>query len=172
MRRFVMALFWMSSAALAGEHGHHAHHAHVHGVATLEVVVEGRQLHLRLESPLDNVLGFEHAPANAGERAKAKAAMATVRAGERLFTPTPAAACRLSEAHVDAPVLQGQGKADAHGDLDAGYRFECARPEQLKGVAVRLFEAFPGMARIDAAVVTDKGQRAHQLNPRLRFLAW
>ena len=39
-----------------------SHHAHEHGVATLGVAIEQRQLDIILESPAINVLGFEHSP--------------------------------------------------------------------------------------------------------------
>lgn len=41
---------------------HAGEKAHQHGVAILEVAVDGGTLRLRLESPLNNLAGFEHAP--------------------------------------------------------------------------------------------------------------
>lgn len=43
------------------------HHAHEHGVASLEIGVEGKQLLIHLDSPAINVLGFEYAPRTAAE---------------------------------------------------------------------------------------------------------
>ena len=49
-----------------------AEQAHEHGVATLDVAVDGRTLTLQFESPLDNVVGFEHAPRTDKQRAALK----------------------------------------------------------------------------------------------------
>ena len=40
----------------------HCAPAHVHGVARIDLAVDGDQLTLSLEMPLDNLVGFEHAP--------------------------------------------------------------------------------------------------------------
>ncbi|MGB0128732.1 MAG: DUF2796 domain-containing protein [Rhodocyclaceae bacterium] len=39
-----------------------AQHAHEHGVAKLDVASDGGALAINVESPLDNRVGFEHAP--------------------------------------------------------------------------------------------------------------
>ena len=48
------------SAIQAGEHHHHD--AHVHGVAHLNVALEGNDLYIELTSPAANIVGFEHDP--------------------------------------------------------------------------------------------------------------
>lgn len=160
--------------ALAGEHGHehHAHGAHQHGVAQLEVAVDGNTLTIHLESPLDNLLGFEHAPRTEPQRLAARNLLRTLRQGERLFAPTVAAGCKLAEAKVEAPALEGQGGEGEHADLDADWRFTCAQPAQLTGMKVGLFAKYPGLKRLDAAVVSGKGQRAFKLTGGMPFLSW
>lgn len=161
-----------AAAAWANPHTHH-HGAHQHGVATLEVAVDGATLSIHLASPLDNVVGFEHAPRTDAQRAAARQALATLKQGERLFSPTQAAGCKLAQARLEAPVLEGaKTAAGTHGDLEADYRFECAQPGQLKGVDVRLFSLFPGMKQIDAAVVSAKGQQAFKLTRKLHYINW
>lgn len=158
----------------ANDHRHDPHHgAHQHGVSTLEVAVDGATLSIHLASPLDNVVGFEHAPRTAKQRAAASQALATLKQGGELFAPTPAAGCTLAEVKVEAPLLQGKTTdAGDHGDLEADYRFTCARPDKLTGVDARLFSRFPGMKRIDAAVVTAKGQQAFRLTRSLHYMNW
>lgn len=175
---YLITLLALATApVLAGEHQHghehHEHGAHQHGVAKLEVAVDGGILTIHLESPLDNLVGFEHAPRTDQQRAAASRALATLKQGEKLFAPTPAAGCKLAQATVEAPVLEGKpADAGGHSDLDADYRFECAAPDQLKGLATSLFKAFGGMTRIDAAVVTGNKQSAFKLSKRLSFMNW
>ena len=167
-----LAVFVLSSPVLG-----HDHHAHVHGVAKLEVAVEGAEIHLHLESPLEGVLGFEHAPGNDKERAIVAQMRKTMANGGALFAPTTAAQCKFIESTLEAPSLEAKpaGKPEAHeehGDLDADFRFTCAQPAKLTGVEVRLFEAFPKLRRIDAQVVSGKGQKALRLSSKMRFLSW
>lgn len=158
------------------EHGGHRH-VHVHGIAKLEVAVEGADIHLHLETPLEGVLGFEHTPGNDKERAIVAQMRKTMTNGGALFAPTTAAQCKFTESTLEAPSLEPKpaGKPDAHeehGDLDVVFRFTCVQPAKLTGVEVRLFEAFPKMRRIDAQVVSGKGQKAMRLSSKMRFLSW
>lgn len=161
-------------AAFANEHHDHHHGAHVHGLAKLEVALEGTQLIVRLESPLEAVLGFEHAPRSAKDKAAVAAMRKILAGGDALFIPTAAAACRQQVSRVESAVLDGKAGAghDGHGDLDTEFRFNCAQPAQLKGLEVRLFDVFPKLRRIDAEVATGKGQTAKRLTTKMRFLSW
>lgn len=149
-----------------------AHTAHQHGVAQLKVAVEGATLSILLESPLDNLLGFERAPRNPTERAAATALLSRLRAGEGLFVPTQGAGCRLTAASVSAPVLEGDRAADGHADLTGEWRYTCAAPDKLTGLRVRLFNDYPRLKRIEAVVVSPRGQRAARLTARVPDLSW
>lgn len=177
----LLALLTFSSYAFGDDHHHH--HAHVHGVAKLEVAVEGPHVDIRLESPLEALLGFEHAPRTDKERAAVARMRQALRQADRLFVPTVAAGCKLVSVEVEAPTLEGHeehahkahekhDEHDEHGDLDADFRFTCARPGQLTGMEVRLADIFPGMRRVDAQVVSGKGQSAAKLTAKMRFLSW
>ena len=151
----------------------HDHHAHVHGVAKLEVAVEGAGINLHLESPLEGVLGFEHAPGNDKERAIVAQMRKAMANGGALFAPTSAAQCKFVDGKLEAPSLDAKhAEHEAHGDLDADFRFTCAEPAKLTGMEVRLFEVFPKMRRIDAQVVSGRGQKASRLSSKMRFLSW
>lgn len=160
------------------DHGHH-HHAHVHGVAKLEVAVDGANLSLHLETPLEGVLGFERAPRTDKERAAVAEMRKKLADAGKLFAPTTAAQCTLKSVQIDAPTLDTQtlnakpatGNAE-HADLNADFLFTCAQPAKLTGMEVRLFQAFPNMRRIDAQVVSGKGQKATRLSSKMRFLSW
>ncbi|MCS6786458.1 MAG: DUF2796 domain-containing protein [Thiobacillaceae bacterium] len=157
--------------ALTPGHWAQAHGVHQHGVARLEVAVEGAQLVIRLDSPLDNLLGFERAPRTAAERTAAAALIKRLESAQGLFLTSPVAGCTLASAEVEAPVLQG-GSAREHADLVAEWRYTCRAPERLTGLRVLLFKDYPRLRRLDAAVVGPRGQRAAQLTARLPDLAW
>lgn len=169
--QFAITLFLVALPALAA--AGHDHHAHVHGLAQLEVAVEGDELHIRLESPLENLLGFEHAPRDARERAAVAQMREKLSRGDTLFVPTRAGQCRLVSATLEAPSLEpGHSGPISHADLDAEFRFTCAQPARLTGVEVRVFDVFPKLRRLEARVVSEKGQKALRLSGKMRFLSW
>ncbi len=163
-------------AANAGpDHHGHTHGAHVHGIAKLEVAVEGAEIHLHLDAPLHDLIGFERAPRDAKERAAADALLKQLAQGEALFRPTSAAQCKLASANIEAPILTstaGKAPADGHADLEAEYRFTCTQPTKLTGMEVLLSQSFKGLRRVDAQTVTAKKQGATRLTSKMRFLSW
>jgi hypothetical protein len=156
-----------------------AHEAHVHGVGRLDVALDGNTLSLHLDSPLINLVGFEH-PANSAPDKQAVQKMGVqLRSAADIFVTTPAAQCKtvsvkLVSAALD-PTLLGEAAAPAggkpahangdHADLDGDFVLQCAHPEKLQGIDVRLFDAFPGFHQIDVQAVTPKRQSAATLKP-------
>ena len=181
-RRLASLLLIASLPLLAGEH-----EAHVHGVLELDVVQERQTLQIELRSPAMNLVGFEHAPADAADRAAVARAIRTLEDAAALFVPDAAAACRLVEAkvatdlhetHDDAAHDQhdaqhghehGHGgtteAANEHSDVHAAYRYECAHPDDLRGIDVRLIAAFPATQEIHVRTITDAAQNAVELTP-------
>lgn len=166
------------------------HGAHQHGVAQLQVAVDGNVLEITLESPLDNLLGFERAPRTNAERETVRRMAQRFHAAAGLFTPTPAANCTPQGAELASDILDpallapagststpatAAGAAQAgegHAELAATVRFECANPAALKGLDVGLFKAFPKFRQIDAAVATGSSQRGSKLTAQLSSLSW
>ena len=137
---------------------------HQHGVAMLDVAVEPGRVTLVLESPLENLLGFERAPRSDAERAQAEKLLARLRAADTLFRIDSAAGCTLSKVVLMSPVL-GEGTAaaadkdkDNHANLDGRFEFTCKAGQRAGFVEVGLFEAFASLKRVELQVVTPKGQ--------------
>lgn len=177
--------------------------AHVHGRAALEIAIDGATVQVNLNSPLDNLLRFEHAPRNEKERQAVKAMASKFNQADSLFIFTPSAQCRVESTDLVSPVLspdllapasdssksadKNTGKnrgpsgtapstsstaADMHAELEATWQFQCAQPQALRGVDVRLFQMFPGLRRLDAAVAGPKGQSSAKLSPESTQLKW
>lgn len=179
----------------------YAGEAHVHGQARLEIAAEGELLTIRLESPLDNLLGFERAPRTNDERQAVQRVIARLSDGAAQFLPSAAAGCTQTEVRLDSPVLGGDltvrrttearhpdpggvkaashddhdhGKEHdgEHGELTATWRFRCTRPAALRELTVKLFEAFSGLQRVDAVALGAKGQSAGRLDGRQPMIRW
>ena len=74
--------------------------AHVHGIATLNLAIEGDELEIEFVSPADNIVGFEHEAESAAERKAIKDAIASLENAASLFDLPAAANCELHEAHA------------------------------------------------------------------------
>ncbi len=148
----------LATAAWAGK-------PHEHGAARLDLALDGGTLTIGLETPLDGLLGFEHAPRGDAEKRTAEAAIATLRAADALFAIDPAASCKAASVELrSAPLGLGSaaagkdaGKDGDHGDLDAEFVFRCRSAPAF--VDAGLFKAFPRLARLDVQVAAPKGQR-------------
>lgn len=162
----------------------HAHEAHVHGVGKLDVALDGQTLSLHLDSPLVNLVGFEHAANSAKDKQAVQAMTNTLRNAGAVFVTSPSAECKLNGVKLESaaldPALLGEAAAakpaaqadhDGHADLDADFTFRCAHPERLQKIEVRLFDAFKGFNSIDVQLVTSKRQGAAKLTPAANSIA-
>ncbi len=169
------------------------HGSHLHGVGQLNIALDGNKLFFELESPAANIVGFEHAPENEKQSHEVHEAVELLEKGETLFVLTPEAKCSLLEAHVESDLLgedhdgqepqQGEHEAEhhehkeahsekahaehsAHSDFEASYLFECASPDSLKNIDVKLFSHFPGFEELEVQMLTPKSQTAAELTPK------
>ena len=171
--------------------------AHVHGRAALQVSVDGNRLLLEFSSPLDNLVGFEHAPRTDKQTAAARGMAERLHKPALLFVPTPAAACAPASVELKSGVLEpallagkasprpaperplgqvakGRDKStqEEHAALSAEMVFDCGQPEKLSSLEVRIFDAFPQLRRLDVQVAGARKQAAARLTPRNRRISW
>jgi hypothetical protein len=132
---------------------------HAHGIAKLDVALDGRRLSLDFTAPLEDVLGFERKPANDKERAALEAAVAYFKSGQAIVAGA-SANCRLAEAAVETPE-RGKG----HFEWVARLAYDCKEPGELKTLEAALLARYKKLKRIDVRVVTPKGQSATRATP-------
>lgn len=173
-------LLGLALPAAAAEHG-----AHEHGSARLDVVVDGATLVIALDSPLANLLGFEHAPRNDRQRAAVDQLAAALQAAEA-FKPNPEAGCTLAGVSIDHPFKEmakspgapakgpssGEKSAAGHADAEASWTFSCASPKALRQVDVGLFERFTGLRSLKVQLAGPRGQTAATLSRQQHVLGW
>ncbi|NOT84153.1 MAG: DUF2796 domain-containing protein [Methylococcaceae bacterium] len=152
----------------------HALPAHVHGKAQLQVAIEGNEIHLDFDSPLGNLLDFEHNPKNDQQRQAVKAMTEKLHHPETLFVMTKAAACVVKSVNLLLPpaLLGSRNQTAAHADLEAEILFFCANSAALNTIEVQLFKAFPLLQHLQAEIVTEKGQSVIALRPESTVLTW
>lgn len=188
------------------EHGHaakgHAGHehdghaslgAHEHGVATLNLVLDGGHLVLEFDSPAANIVGFEYVPTSEQDIAAAQQARQRLMQAQTLFTISPEAGCSLQKVETHSPLFEaasvqghkhehehehehnddGHGEQHdqhaaheehgAHADIAAQFHYDCTDPQALKRIDVGLFEAFPATEKLLLQAITPTGQQGSEL---------
>ncbi|RZL86778.1 MAG: DUF2796 domain-containing protein [Variovorax sp.] len=151
-------------------------HAHVHGQLKLDVTVEGPTVVIEMASPLDNFVGFEHAPKTGAEKKSADEAVAQLRAADQLFKIDPSANCKLGPVTLRSAALglgkDAPGATEGHADLDGTFAFNCTNAAAAKFIDIGLFTAFKGPRQIDAQIVAPQGQFKRTLKRPNARLAW
>ncbi|WP_066017264.1 ZrgA family zinc uptake protein [Endozoicomonas atrinae] len=200
MRHFskmaVVACALMSSVVSADGSRHVD--AHVHGAGHLNFAIEGHQVHIELETPGFDILGFESISSDS-QRRQLKDALNELKKDD-LWSFTPAASCTLKTAsasasgeheeghHADADghhdshhsdhghhkhhVDSGDHHESSHMDIAATYVYECANIARLNSISTRLFQRFGNSEQLKVQGFTDSGQIAGQMSrqrPEVRF---
>lgn len=195
MRHFskmaVVTCTLLSTGVLADANRHAD--AHVHGAGHLNFAIEGRQVHLELETPGFDILGFESITSDI-QRGQLKDALNELKKDD-LWSFTPAASCTLKTASASASGEHGEGHHDHHADADdhhdshhddhghdkhhadsddhhesshmdiaATYVYECANIARLNSISTRLFQRFGNSEQLKVQGFTDSGQIAGQMS--------
>jgi hypothetical protein len=185
----------LSGVFLVGTAVAHAHGAHEHGVGRLDIAVEKTTIDMDLDSPAVNLIGFEHEPGDAKEKATLEQAITDLKKGGGLMAFTPAAQCLQKKVLVNSEALEHghggehehhdgkdqaahdhdeEGGADAdehedghdHADLNASWEFNCAHPEALHEIDFKgFFDRFPGTHLLRVQAALPGGQTAVELTP-------
>ncbi len=86
---------------------------HIHGEAEAFIVIEGTKVLIEVESPADNILGFEHAPKTQEQKKHLKNMLTTLNDYRSVITVTNAD-CKSQSTKVDSPFTVSE--EDAHHD--------------------------------------------------------
>lgn len=182
MRRLLIALpFALLPLAAAHAHDDHEHEhgslgAHEHGIAQLNVALDGQALEVELQSPAMNLVGFEHAATSDADKAKVATVRKTLEQPLALFNLPTAAGCELNEHELESPLFgdtphdDEQAKADGHhhehSDVHAHYQFTCATPTALDQLGLAgLFKTFPATQKVQLQLIAPSGQQGLELTP-------
>jgi hypothetical protein len=178
-----ISLLFVQSVIVNDARAHRQHKAHRHGVAHVNIVVEGNEIAIELISPAADIVGFEHVPQTPEQKEAVQAAKTQLLAGDALFRLPPNARARLVRSNVetdidrdshghDAGASKGAHRGDKghaherHSDFVADYRFVCENPDHLSHIDVMVFAAFPGIEKINLQVMAPGGQTRRELTAK------
>lgn len=145
--------------------------AHVHGEAKLDIAVDGNTLTIHLATPLDGLLGFEHAARTTAEKQAVQKLQTTLAQPAQLFGIAAEAGCTAQTPQQALPIFDGKASGDHH-DLEADFRWQCTKPAALRAIDVRLFAAFPRLKHIKVQFFGPAGQKAGRLTPKQPRVVW
>ena len=171
---FVAATFGFAPHVIARG----AEHAHVHGAVNLNLAIEGNQVTLQLEAPLDSLVGFEHAPRTAEQKQAVQRMFERFNAPESLFGFAAAAQCTVKSSSAESDALKaGAGEAaksgEEHADLDGSFIFDCNQVKAVDSIDLSgLLAAFPRISRIDGVVVARGVQARRVVKRPEAILRW
>lgn len=143
---------------------------HVHGKAELNIVLVDRQLQLDFISPAMNLLGFEHAPISAREKAMWEKASTDLQTNDWLvgdaFAGCQAATVafespRYGDAHEHVDKNQ---MTESHANFHIQYLLNCPMKPAAK-FSITAFDRFTGVEEITVQWITETNQGLTRLTP-------
>jgi len=157
--------------------------SHEHGHALLNVAIDSEMLIVELDSPWNNLVGFEHKPGNSEEQSLVDTALADLKEPGKLFD-FEGAQCSLIDAmvensasdddhhgeehdddHHDEEHDEDKHGDDDHHDEEHAYSFECDNINKLEAINVKFFDLWAGFEELDAQLIGPSGQAAAELTP-------
>ncbi|MGB0360716.1 MAG: ZrgA family zinc uptake protein [Endozoicomonas sp.] len=177
--KMIIAISAMFSSAVMANHHEESRHAdaHIHGAGHLNFAVEGKEIHLELEIPGFDILGFESVTTDT-QRELIHDAIHDLKEGD-LWKFSSAAGCKLVSASANLAGEEDHGENHhnhdhelTHMDFGATYVYECEKPGKLKVMSTNLFTRFENSETLKVQSFTDTGQTAAimtRAQPEVRF---
>ena len=155
-----------SGHAAEDSHEHDSEHAdekrqlesHEHGVSTLKIAIEGQNVQMELESPANDIVGFEHAPENDKQKAAIESALIQLRNATGVFTPSTEANCIIKENSAEFEIEEGH--SETHSGFHVTWKMTCSNPKQLTSLETSFFKLFPKAKEIEVEMISASGQKA------------
>lgn len=151
-------------------------HAHVHGLAYLNLAIEGKSVSMELTATAYDLVGFERAARDDAERSRLTEVRKSLLNHAALWQFTVAAGCVAQPPVLQVPGANGHDHDHAehdhgnHSDWQVSYRFECQNPQALRSITVSVFKQFPSLETIQVQLLNTAGASALTLqasNPRI-----
>jgi Protein of unknown function (DUF2796) len=145
--------------------------AHQHGAGKLEIAIEGDTVHIGLDVPGADIVGFERAAKTPAELAAILDAKRLLADPLKLFVPPPAAGCTVKSAEVKlegedepgdtktADTKTGDTKTGGdHADFTADYTLTCTDVTKLTSFDVQFFATFKSAQTLSVSIISAAGQ--------------
>jgi hypothetical protein len=164
----IALLFVFSKSLIAAEI--RQHEAHVHGVAEINIAVEGLKATVEIHAPAENIMGFEHEARTDTDKKKSDAALALLRSTmDHIIIFDSNLRCKASEVRTtvaEEPEAHGKEKHPSneqtvtgeHREVEGTFAVNCAAPLAGSRVKFAVTKVFPEIHELKVQVLGDTGQ--------------
>jgi hypothetical protein len=166
----IFGIFLLFASVASTAEKRHAE-GHVHGIAEINIVVEGKKIVVEFRTPTEGVMGFEHEAKSDAEKKKRDAAIKRVndRFNELVVFDKKfgcqSQAGKVAIVHSDSSngkdKKHGQGehkKSAEHREVRATHNFECQKDPAGSRVRFGVTKMFPEIQEIKVQVLNDAKQ--------------
>src|SRR5687768_17535571 len=149
--------------------------AHVHGIALINIAVEGTKAVVEFRAPAEHIIGFEHEAKSESDKKKRDTALMRLRErADRMFVFDSKLSCRSAEmkATIGEETSMGaeaqSGKREQkkdktsgeHREVYASFSVLCEKPLAGSRVQFRVYEQFPEIHEAKVQVISEAQQSA------------
>jgi Protein of unknown function (DUF2796) len=139
--------------------------AHVHGVAEINIAVEGSKADIEFRSPAESVMGFEHEAKSESDKKKREAALRTLQNKmNQMVLFDPKLRCKFSEPKTtvveekEERSKEQSGKTGEHREVRATSSVRCDKPLAGSRVTFGVTKVFPEIYEVKVQVLSDTKQ--------------
>ena len=136
--------------------------AHVHGVAEINIAVEGSKAEVEFRTPAESIMGFEHEAKSESDKKKRDAALRTLQNKmNQMVLFDPKLSCKFSEAKTavveekEERSKEQSGKTGEHREVRATSSVTCDKPLAGSRVTFGVTKVFPEIHEIKVQVLSD-----------------
>ncbi|HBV76605.1 DUF2796 domain-containing protein [Vibrio sp.] len=165
-------------AEQAHQHEFIQHEAHVHGLVTFNIVQDGNELLVEINSPGNDVLGFEHQPKSDEDQKRYQQVTHLLKQPESILHLPENAQCKAEYVSVKDNIAQTKeahhdhDHDHQHGTFTLEYHFQCNNIQQLSSISTQWFTQFPSTQTIDINLLTDANQQHIELKNPSNTIQW
>jgi hypothetical protein len=127
-------------------------------VSILKIAVEGQNVQMELESPANDIIGFEHAPKNNKQKVAIENALSELQDAAGIFFPSSEANCKIDENSAEFEIEEGH--SETHSGFHVIWKMTCSDPKRLTNLETTFFELFPKAKEIEVEIISESGQNA------------
>ena len=152
---------------------------HMHGVNVAQIVVDGKQLSIRYQMPIIQLIEMHEHEKHEHEKkmtnAKLNMRLLSLRDSAGIFSLSPEAKCNLEEYNTEirAVVSNGQNEPDGgHKDIFLSYEYNCAKPKQLSEIYFNGFSYFNELQNVEIEALINGQALVIELTKGNPALTW
>jgi len=160
---------WLLAASLLLSAPLHAQaKAHTHGLAELDIVIEGRTGTLEFRAPAEDIIGFEREPRTPAERWQRDLALLRLRTRMRemvRFDPSLGCTLKATGIHADGDDHDhaAEARAGGHAEIHGEFALSCERPPAGQEIRFAFSTVFPSIRTVQVQLLSDDRQDGRRI---------